>query len=61
MWKCLFRHVFPTCTTSLAMLVDSMHYTLHKSINFFIFIFLPFLGPHPQHMEVPRLEVESDL
>ena len=24
------------------------------------FFFFFFLGPHPQHMEVPRLEVESD-
>ena len=27
---------------------------------FFSFGFLPFLGPHPQHMEVPRLGVESE-
>ena len=26
-----------------------------------IFVFLPFLGPLPQHMEVPRLGVELDL
>ena len=25
------------------------------------FVFLPFLGPLPQHMEVPRLGVESEL
>ena len=25
------------------------------------FFFLVFLGPHPQHMEVPRLGVESEL
>ena len=24
---------------------------------FFFFIFMPFLGPHPWHMEVPRLGV----
>ena len=28
--------------------------------NFFFFFFA-FLGPHPLHMEVPRLGVESDL
>ena len=28
---------------------------------FFFFVFLPFLGPLPQHMEVPRLGVESEL
>ena len=31
------------------------------SIYFFFFVFLPFLGPLPQHMEVPKLEVESEL
>ena len=28
---------------------------------FFFFVFLPFLGPLPRHMEVPRLGVESEL
>ena len=28
--------------------------------NFFIFLFC-FVGPHPQYMEVPRLEVHSEL
>ena len=28
---------------------------------FFFFFFFVFLGPHPQHVEVPRLEVESEL
>ena len=28
---------------------------------FFFFVFLPFLGLLPQHMEVPRLGVESEL
>ena len=27
----------------------------------FIFVFLPFLGPLPRYMEVPRLGVESEL
>ena len=26
-----------------------------------IFFFFGFLGPHPRHMEVPRLGVESEL
>ena len=26
----------------------------------YVCVFLPFLGPHPWHMEVPRLGVESD-
>ena len=28
---------------------------------FFFFFFLLFLGPHPRHMEVPRLGIESKL
>ena len=28
---------------------------------FIYFVFLPFLGPLPQHMEVPRLGVQSEL
>ena len=28
---------------------------------FFLFLFLFFLGLHPQHMEVPRLGLESEL
>ena len=28
---------------------------------FFFFVFLPFLGPHPWHIEVPRLGIESEL
>ena len=27
----------------------------------FVFVFSPFLGPLPRHMEVPRLGVESEL
>ena len=30
-------------------------------LSFFFFFFLSFLGPHPQHTEVPRLGVESNL
>ena len=32
-----------------------------KSFYFIYFVFLPFLGLHPRHMEVPRLGVESKL
>ena len=36
-----------------------------QSISFFffvfVFVFLPFLGPFPRRMEVPRLGVESEL
>ena len=27
----------------------------------YVFIYFVFLGPNPQHMEVPRLVVESEL
>ena len=30
-------------------------------LTFFFLVFLPFLGPHPWHMEVPRLGIESEL
>ena len=39
-------------------------FSINKSIYLFLFIYLfifVFLGPHPQHMEVPRLGVQSEL
>ena len=30
-------------------------------VRFFFFFFLSFLGPHPWHMEVSRLGVQSEL
>ena len=30
-------------------------------VFWFVCLFLVFLGPHPQHMEVPRLGVKSEL
>ena len=30
-------------------------------VIFFFFFFFVFLGPHPRHMEVPRLGVELEL
>ena len=39
-----------------------MDYEILLLLKFiFIFVFLPFLGPFLQHMEVPRLGVESEL
>ena len=35
-------------------------YFLFKNLLIY-FVFLPFLGPHLRHMEVPRLGVESEL
>ena len=32
-----------------------------KSLPFLFFLSFVFLGPHPQHMEVPRLGAESEL
>ena len=32
-----------------------------KSCGVFFFFFLAFLGPHPQHKEVPRLGVQSEV
>ena len=38
-----------------------IYFTNKNTFFFFVSIFLPFLGQHPQHMEVPRLGVESEL
>ena len=38
-----------------------MAWTRNVLFFFFFFVLLSFLGPHPQHMEVPRLWVESEL
>ena len=35
--------------------------TIKKSSMSFLCLFLVFLGPHPGHMEVPRLGVEAEL
>ena len=32
-------------------------YSKHVMFLFLFFVFLSFLGPHPRHMEVPRLGV----
>ena len=54
-----------TCTTA-ATQVRILNPLSHKRtpkdcVLFFFFVFLPFLGPHPRHMEVPRLGAESEL
>ena len=42
----------------LTICISSLEKCLLKSFNhFFYFVFLPFLGPLPLHMEVPRLGV----
>ena len=46
----------------LACWVFSLTITLEMTRNSLFFsVFLPFLGPLLQHMEVPRLGVESEL
>ena len=37
------------------------YYYLVWVFFFFFFVFLPYLGPHPQHIEVLRLGVELEL
>ena len=43
------------------LLGDSSPFNLVYNLFFNFFVFLPFLGPLPQHMEVPRPGVESEL
>ena len=35
--------------------------SLNCALHFFTYLFFIFLGPHSQHMEVPRLGVELEL
>ena len=39
----------------------TQHVKYYMYFLFFFFCFVSFLGPHPQHMQVPRLGVESEL
>ena len=62
----LFISVFvpvPCCFDECSFVVESEARELDSSspVFLFFFVFLPFLGPFPWHMEVPRLEVESEL
>ena len=41
--------------------ISLLNFSLLSSILFFYYIFFVFLSPHPQHMEVPRLGVQSEL
>ena len=36
-------------------------YVCYASITFFQIFFFLLLGPHPQHMEIPRLGIKSEL
>ena len=48
--------MLPKVTSSIPDTTGVSH-----TASFFFFFFWSFLGPHPQHMEVPRLGVESEL
>ena len=50
------------CVIKLLLFVNLIVYKMvsQYTISFFFFLFF-LLGPHPQHMEVPRLGVESAL
>ena len=51
------------CTNKRLMLGCSLltHLHLHLQVPLLLLFVLSFLGPHLQHMEVPRLGVESEL
>ena len=57
------RNALSNVFNELSNAKDNFHFTisfstLDKTFHFFfLFIFLVFLGPHPWHMEVPRLGV----
>ena len=38
-----------------------LHYVTKYKLFYIFFLSLVFLGPHPRHMEVPRLGVELEL
>ena len=47
--------------TSLLIFLCFLTPVLEEASLYIFFIFSPFLGPHPRHMEVPRLGVELEL
>ena len=50
------------CFDSMEMFARLMLPTCEHGLSLHLFVFFNFfLGLHPQHMEVPRLEVESEL
>ena len=48
-------------TEWLILYLDSRKLESSSMYHIYIFVFLPFLGLLPQHIEVPRLRVESEL
>ena len=53
--------LLPKAHTTNGYLQEGFYLFMLMMMMFIIFVFLPFLGPLPWHMEVPRLGVESEL
>ena len=52
----------PAISISKNITFSEVYVFPHALLSFFSFLFLfVYLGPHPQHMEVPRLGVELEL
>ena len=70
MWKFLCQGSSLCCRSDLSHSSDNARSLTHWATrellilfltNFFFLVFLPFLGPFPRHMAVPRLGVELEL
>ena len=52
----------PRCLIVVDVILNRITFLLSLSLFFILFYFIfSFLGPHPWHMEVPRLRVKSEL
>ena len=68
-WKLQFRFhpylgtsICRGCSSKTTKKKDEVVFYFFPFFNFFlIYLFIIFLGPHPWHMEVPRLGVRSEL
>ena len=65
-WNSLFFNLpdYAFCPHFISKLVSSFspqEYMLQQLFNYYNNFFFNFLGPHPQHMEVARLGVQSEL
>ena len=52
------KHMLRVCIILKLLFGYQTFFFFPSKKNFFFFVFL---GPHPRHMEVPRLGVESEL
>ena len=57
--KNVYMIIESLCCTEEINFVNQVY--ANKIFHDFFFFFFAFLGPHPQHMEVPRLRVKSEL